>query len=228
MNTPNRPAQHGHDQHEPDKAATADEYWEDFYRDRVWSGRVNPLLEREVRDGVALPPGTVLDLGCGEGADALWLARNGWRVRAVDVSATALRRGAEHAAEQGVAEAIEWERHDLARSFPEGTFDLVSAQFLHSPVAADGEREAILARAAEAVAPGGVLLIIGHAGWPTWMEEPPADIEFPTAADVLAALGLPAPGWDVERAGLVSSEVTGPEGQPGRREDCVVRVRRTG
>src|SRR5215208_437768 len=71
----------------------AERFWEDHYRrrERVWSGRPNPVLVDVVG---SLRPGTALDLGCGEGGDAIWLARQGWRVTAVDVSATALDRAA--------------------------------------------------------------------------------------------------------------------------------------
>ena len=208
-----------------DPTTSAEEYWEERYGDeeRVWSGRPNPLLVREV---TPLSPGTALDLGCGEGGDAIWLAAQGWQVTAVDISATALRRGADHAREAGVAEAIRWERHDLSRSFPEGSFDLVSAQFLHSPVAADGEREEILRRAAAAVAPGGVLLVAGHAGWPSWQETPPFDHHFPTTAEVLDALDLEPQRWVVELEDLVERDFPDPDGRPGHREDNVLRVRR--
>ena len=208
-----------------DTAKSAEQYWEERYRDegRVWSGRPNPLL---VREAGPLPPGTALDLGCGEGGDAIWLASQGWQVTAVDVSDTALRRGADHARDAGVAAKIRWERHDLSRSFPEGSFDLVSAQFLHSPVAADGEREAILRRAAAAVAPGGILLVVGHAGWPSWQEEPPFDYHFPTTGDVLDALDLESGRWHVELEEVVEREMPDPDGRPGRREDNVLRVRR--
>jgi SAM-dependent methyltransferase len=202
-----------------------EEYWETFYRDRdlVWTGKPNELLVREVAH---LTPGTALDLGCGEGGDALWLAAQGWLVTAVDVSTTALARGAARATDAGVAARIDWQRHDLARSFPTGSFDLVSAQFLHSSVAVEGEREGILARAAEAVAPGGVLLVIGHAEWPTWLRDnPPVDYRFPTNADVLATLD-PDRRWVVEVDEAVERELTGPEGQHGTRADYVLRLRR--
>ncbi|WP_231999672.1 bifunctional 2-polyprenyl-6-hydroxyphenol methylase/3-demethylubiquinol 3-O-methyltransferase UbiG, partial [Mycobacterium sp. 1245852.3] len=77
----------------PDDAV---QFWEERYRsaERVWSGRVNPRLAEVTAD---LPVGRALDLGCGEGADALWLAERGWQVVAVDVSATALRRATEAA-----------------------------------------------------------------------------------------------------------------------------------
>ncbi|NJC70618.1 class I SAM-dependent methyltransferase [Planosporangium thailandense] len=203
-----------------------EQYWEGFYQERgqVWSGRPNPLLVREV---ASLAPGTALDLGCGEGADAIWLAKQGWRVTAVDIAATALRRAAARATEAGVRDRIVWERHDLSQSFPAGLFDLVSAQFFHSPVAVADEREKILRRAADAVAPGGVLLIVGHAGWPSWHEHPPFAHHFPTAPEVVDSLDLPPDRWQVEVTDLVVHDLTGPEGQPGRHTDSVLRIRRT-
>jgi SAM-dependent methyltransferase len=216
--------------HIDDVTGSTAEFWEGFYqdRDKVWSGNPNPLL---VREAAGLAPGTALDLGCGEGGDAIWLARQGWRVTAVDVSEVALRRAAGHAAEAGVGEAVEWARHDLARSFPQVRFDLVSAQFFHSPVAEPGEWERVLRRAAEAVAPGGVLVIGNHVGWPSWVDKPDHDVRFPTVAELLAALGFDKEsgaesGWQVEVAETVEREMTGPEGQHGHRQDLVIRARR--
>lgn len=202
------------------------QFWEDFYRDKdqVWSGKANPLLVREV---APLTPGTALDLGCGEGGDAIWLAQQGWRVTAVDISDTALKRAAGHATEAGVDDIV-WERHDLTVSLPEGRFDLVSAQFFHSPVEENGDRDKALRRAADAVTPGGTLLVAGHAGWPTWVDEPPyADVHFPTPAEVLEALALAEGEWIVELQDLVTRDLPGPEGQPGTRSDNVLRVRRS-
>ncbi|GGS12817.1 methyltransferase [Streptomyces aureoverticillatus] len=205
---------------------TAQQYWDDFYRDREQkrSGGPNVLLVREV---TSMPPGTALDLGCAEGSDALWLAGLGWRVTAADVSATALRRAAERAAEAGLADRIDWQRHDLSQSFPEGSYDLVSAQFLHSPVAREGERESILALAARAVAPGGVLLVVSHAGWPSWQQEPPFDYHFPTNAEIRDGLGLARDEWTVETDELLTRELPGPDGRPGSRADAVLKLRRT-
>lgn len=163
------------------------EMWDDRYREshRIWSGKPNTVLVREVED---LAPGRALDLGCGEGADAVWLAGRGWQVTATDISRVALGRAAEHAAEAGVADRVDWQFHDLGATFPEGAYDLVSAQFLHSM--GDLPRERILHRAARAVAPGGVLLIVGHAGFPAW-DDRHADMKLPTPDEVLASLELP-------------------------------------
>ncbi|HEX4816102.1 MAG TPA: FAD-dependent oxidoreductase, partial [Nonomuraea sp.] len=99
--------------------ASAEEFWEGFYGDeaQVWSGNVNVALVREAAD---LTPGRALDLGCGEGADSIWLAGRGWRVTATDISRTALARAARRAEAAGVADRVEWQRHDLGTSFPEG------------------------------------------------------------------------------------------------------------
>ena len=114
----------------------AQQVWEEHYadRDRVWSGRVNVRLA-EVAE--SLPPGRALDLGCGEGGDAMWLAERGWHVTAVDISQTALDRAAADARSRNLLERIDFQRHDLPDTFPEGVFDLVSAQFLHSTVELD-------------------------------------------------------------------------------------------
>ncbi|MER5942286.1 class I SAM-dependent methyltransferase [Streptomyces sp. NPDC001928] len=204
----------------PSKAA---EFWEARYRDGgpLWSGRPNALLVREASD---LAPGRALDLGCGEGADAVWLASRDWRVTGVDISHTALERAARHAAEAGVGDRALWERHVLGETFPEGAFDLVNAQFLQSPVELDQGR--VLRHAARAVAPGGTLLIVMHAGWPSWQSEPPFEADFPTLQGVLDELALPEADWTVQTLETVRSAHASPDGVEGFREDNVWRVRR--
>jgi uncharacterized protein with HEPN domain len=106
--------------------------WDDRYRSsqRVWSRNPNPQLVTEIAD---LAPGRALDVGCGEGADAIWLARRGWDVVACDLSAVALERGAQHARETdpGAAARIDWQEADLLASPPApDSFDLVTAQFM--------------------------------------------------------------------------------------------------
>ncbi len=135
-------------------------FWEGHYQahERVWSGRPNAML---VEVAGPLAPGTALDLGCAEGADAVWLAGRDWRVTAVDVSTTALARASTHAVGAGVADRIDFQRHDLAHTFPTGAYDLVSAEYLQSPV--EFPRHRILRAAAATVVPGGLLLIVTHA-----------------------------------------------------------------
>ncbi|MCW2706954.1 MAG: Methyltransferase type 11 [Frankiales bacterium] len=138
------------------------EEWDRRYaeQERMWSGQPNGALVAEV---AGLTPGRVLDVGCGEGADAVWLARGGWDVTALEVSGVALQRAIVHARDAGVA--IHWVHAGLAEALlPPASFDLVSAQYpalLRTPDAA-AER-ALLA----AVAPGGVLLLVHHAGMDT-------------------------------------------------------------
>ncbi|MEV5551228.1 class I SAM-dependent methyltransferase [Streptomyces sp. NPDC052309] len=203
--------------------APAEEFWEARYRDagRVWSGRPNELLVREVSD---LAPGTALDLGCGEGGDAVWLASRGWRVTGVDISATALERAAGHAADAGVGDRVAWERHELGRSFPEGSFDLVSAHYLQSPVALD--QQGILRGAANAVADHGTLLVVMHAAWASWQTEPPFDAVFPTLDGVVAELALPEGEWVVRTMETVRRRSVSPEGVEGHRDDHVWRFQR--
>ncbi|MCC3775823.1 bifunctional 2-polyprenyl-6-hydroxyphenol methylase/3-demethylubiquinol 3-O-methyltransferase UbiG [Streptomyces sp. UNOB3_S3] len=213
----------GHQRHHAENAGVdVAEYWERRYqeRDRVWSGRANPVLVDVVEP---LPAGTALDLGCGEGADAVWLARHGWRVTAADVSATALERASGHAAGAGVADRIDFQRHDLARTLPDGSFDLVSAQFFQSNV--ELPRERILRAVAEKVAPGGLLLVVTHATVPPWSWHPHEDA-VPTPQEELAALGLALDDWHTERLDAPARRVTGPEGQQATVTDNVIALRR--
>ena len=127
--------------------------WEEMYRsdDRRWSGHVNGSLVAEVAE---LPPGRALDVGCGEGADAIWLAEQGWTVTATDIAPTAVQRGAAEATERGVA--VEWTAVDVLADPPSGQFDLVS---LHYPAFPIGSVEDVAATLTDSVAPQGLSLI---------------------------------------------------------------------
>jgi SAM-dependent methyltransferase len=204
----------------PDAKAT----WEEHYgeRDRVWSGRVNVRLA-DVASTVK--PGRALDLGCGEGGDACWLAEHGWHVVAVDISETALQRAAAEAGARGVDGRIEFQQHDLSDSFPVGTYDLVSAQFLHSMV--DLDRPRIFNRAADAVVPGGLLVIVDHSGPPPWASKLHHHHEFPSAEEVVDSLNLDATEWERLRVEAVDREATGPNGEVATLTDNVIVLRRT-
>jgi SAM-dependent methyltransferase len=201
----------------------AQEFWEQHYgtRDRVWSGRVNARLAELA---AALTPGRALDLGCGEGADALWLADRGWGVVAVDVSQTALQRAAADAVSRGLERRVDFQRHDLSDSFPVGTFDLVSAQYLHSPIAFD--RAQVLRRAADAVVSGGLLLIADHGAAPPWARNLDHDHDFPGADEVVHSLNLDAAQWHRARVEAAPREAVGPEGQTATVIDNVIVLRR--
>ncbi|MFE4537806.1 SAM-dependent methyltransferase [Streptomyces scopuliridis] len=206
--------------------STSDEaFWDTRYggNGRVWSGNPNTVLVREV---TGVEPGSALDLGCGEGADAIWLARHGWRVTATDISQVALDRAARHAASAGVADRIDWQHHDLGASFPAGTFDLVSAHFLY--FRGDTSREEVLRTAASATAPGGVLLIVGHAGFPSWEENPDPTVRFPGPDQVVASLELPDGQWEVLLSEEHERTQTAPDGRPAIRTDNAVKIRRVG
>jgi SAM-dependent methyltransferase len=204
--------------HAVDPAVQAD--WDRRYADReqLWSGRPNGALVAEV---AGMPPGRVLDVGCGEGADAVWLARGGWDVTALEVSGVALERAATHAREAGVA--VRWVHAGLVEAaLPPASFDLVSAQYPALPRTPDSAAErALLA----AVAPGGVLLLVHHAG----MEhhevldggDDPADYVWPSMVAALLD-----ERWRVE-VDEQRSRVA-PEGGAGAHhaEDVVLRARR--
>ena len=134
--------------------------WDERYSgpETVWSGRPNPQLVAEVS---GLTPGTALDVGCGEGGDVIWLAHQGWTVSGADFSAKGLARAAGHAAEAGVADRCDWWQVDARAFAAKGReFDLVTTHFLHPPEAG---MAAVARRLAEAVAPGGHPLVVGHA-----------------------------------------------------------------
>jgi SAM-dependent methyltransferase len=196
--------------------------WNERYSesDRIWSGRPNTRLVEVTAD---LTPGAALDLGCGEGGDARWLAAQGWQVVAVDISDTALQRAAADSGD--LAARIDFQRHDLMQTFPEGTFDLVSAQFLHSPVPWD--REQLLRRAADAVAVGGTLFIVDHGEAPPWASRLAKHVhDFPTAQQVIDGLALDLTQWEIVRAEAAAREGVGPEGEPGHLIDNVIVLRR--
>lgn len=205
---------------------TAADYWESRYSEseRIWSGRVNHVLS-EVAS--ALTPGSALDLGCGEGGDAVWLAQHGWAVTGVDLSLTAIERGRLAAAELGIAEErIRFEAADLSEWTSEQGFDLVTCSFLHSwPVIIP--REEILHRSARFVAPGGHLLITSHASAPSWSDhELVHGHVFPTPESDLEALDLDVDRWQVLTCALREREATAPDGTSGMLADGIVLARR--
>lgn len=202
-------------------------FWDERYRSAgaLWSGNPNPYLVSEVSE---LRPGTALDAGCGEGADALWLAARGWRVTGTDLSAVALGRAARHAAEAGpaIAGRIDWVRTDLIGWDPGvARYDLVSSQYLHLP---PGAREALLRSLTGAVAPGGTLLVVGHhpSDLQTTMPRPPMPELFFTGEDIVPLLD---PGdWTVITDAAPQRSAPDPDGRPVMIRDTVFRARRGG
>jgi ubiquinone/menaquinone biosynthesis C-methylase UbiE len=131
--------------------------WDRRWRDSALHGHGEP--GEVVVDVVAqTEPGTALDLGCGAGRHAVWLAERGWTVTAVDFSEEALRQAHAHADERGVS--VDWVSADVTR-YDAGSesFDLVLVAYVHVP---PDEWPTVLDTAARAVAPGGVLVVVGH------------------------------------------------------------------
>lgn len=148
---------HDHQDHQDGVGPFGEGFWDERYAgaQEVWSGRPNATLVAEVAD---LAPGRVLDVGCGEGADAVWLARRGWQVTALDVSRVALERAAAAAEAAGVE--IRWVHAGLEdAALGPDRFDLVSAQY---PVLARTPAHDAEHRLVDAVAPGGHLLVVHH------------------------------------------------------------------
>jgi SAM-dependent methyltransferase len=193
--------------------------WNDRYAstDLVWTAEPNIFVAREL---AGMVPGRALDLGAGEGRNAIWLAERGWQVTAVDFSAVALAKAAKLAAARGLT-GISWVEADL-RGYqpPPDSFDLVLLAYIHLPHA---ESDALLHAAASALAPGGTLLFVGHDrdnirhghGGP----QEPAVLH--QAAEVVAAL----PGLIIQRAGQERRPVPTDEGER-TAIDTLVRAQR--
>lgn len=198
----------------------AESFWERHYSGRRGAGaRANPLL---VDTAESLPPGVALDLGCGAGGDTIWLARRGWQVTAVDISRTAVERL--RAGAHGFDGRVTGEQHDLARSFPAGEFDLISAQYFHTPFTLDRAR--VLRTAAHALLPGGLLLIVDHGSTAPWSWSRDSDAYYPTPGEVAAELDLDADQWPVLRADMPRRLATGPGGQTATVTDNVLLIQR--
>jgi 2-polyprenyl-3-methyl-5-hydroxy-6-metoxy-1,4-benzoquinol methylase len=200
--------------------------WDERYGGdgQIWSGEPNVQLVAEIAD---LPPGTALDVGCGEGGDVIWLARRGWTVTGADFSAAGLARAARLAAEAGVGERTDWWRVD-ARAFDAGgrRFDLVTSHYLHPP---DGGMADVVRRLATAVAPGGHLLVVGHAPPPGSSDLGPHEPNARHRAMFLAADLLPALPDDLEP--LVVEQRPHHRGRDGETveiDDSVLLARRGG
>jgi SAM-dependent methyltransferase len=213
-----------HDEIEIDVQATFTEgFWDDRYgsADAVWSGNPNAQLVQHV---AGLEPGTALDVGSGEGADAIWLATRGWQVTGLDISTVGLRRSAQLAEAAAVADRTRWQQADLLTWEPTDRFDLVSAHFIHPPTSA--ARRSLHSRLTRAVRPGGWLLIVGH--HPVDMHAMTkhagmADL-FYTAEEVAAELDPAA--WEVLTADAPTRASFTPDGTPVTFTDAVLFARR--
>lgn len=208
---------------------TPREYWNRRYSQRplMWSGAVNRSLARALND---VTPGRALDLGCGEGADVIWLATQGWQVTGIDLSEVAIDRAREAATAAGLAgtqakfvagDILEW-----FESGDPGEFDLVAGSFFHARV--ELPRTQILRRAAEHVAPGGLFLTIAHAQFPPKrnVELHPDGIKEFTVASEISTLAPDPHAWEQLVADVWPREVNDDEGHTHVLEDVVVLLRR--
>ncbi len=183
----------------------------------LFGAKPNRFLVAEV-DG--LEPGRALDLACGAGRNAVWLAEQGWTVTGADFSDVALENARGLAAERGVE--VDWVQADVREwEPPAGAFDLVAVLYLQIPAE---ERRPVLARAAGAVAPGGTLLVVGHdlqnlnGGYGG-----PKDPRVLFTPDEVAA---DLPGREIEKAERVLRPVETEDGE-AQAIDALVRARRS-
>lgn len=212
---------HGaHDRPDPQRDSAFDAaYWDERYRehDSVWGLAPNRWVEQEVAD---LPPGRAVDLACGEGRNAVWLATRGWQVTAADFSAVAVEKG--RAAADSLGVSVDWRVADVLTWTSEQPVDLALLCYLQ---VAPADRRAAITRAWEALAPGGTLLVVAHdsrnlaegTGGPQRAEA------LYTAADVAADLA--GEQLEIVTADAVLRPV---EGAERRAIDCLFRARRTG
>ncbi len=193
--------------------------WDERYgtSELVWGSGPNRFLADEV---AGLRPGTAVDVACGEGRNAIWLASIGWQVVGVDFSPRGLDKARQFATQRGVA--VDWVQADVTTWEPPSTFDLVVVMYLHLPA---DLRHDVLARMARAVAPGGTMLVVAHdlmnlsegVGGP----QDPAVLYGPddVVGDIGAVLGI-------ERAERVRRPVSTSEGE-ATAIDVLVRGRRS-
>jgi SAM-dependent methyltransferase len=184
----------------------------------VWTAQPNRFLVAEAAD---LTPGRALDLACGEGRNAVWLAEQGWHATGVDFSDVALAKARELAAARGVQ--LDWTQADLLDFRPEErAYDLVLLFYLQLPAR---ERRQVVRAGADAVAPGGALLVVAHdsANLERGYGGPKDPAVLYTAADVAA--DLEGRGLEIERAELVERPVETADGERTAL-DALVRARR--
>lgn len=174
----------------------------------------NPYLASETAE---LSPGQALDAGCGAGAEAVWLAEQGWQVTGVDISGNALDVARAHARRAGMAERLEWVETDLLAWEPARTWDLVVTSYAHAPI----PQLDFYRHLSEWVAPGGSLVIVAHADDPAHRHHPR---EASVTPDSITAL-FGAPAWQVHTAKEHTRTVDTPAGGT-QLQDVVVRVRR--
>jgi SAM-dependent methyltransferase len=192
------------------------EDWDKRYAavENLWAVKPNRFLVAEV---AGLTPGRALDLACGEGQNAIWLASLGWSVLGVDYSEVAISKGRARAQRDGVQ--VDLVCADLVSYEPEvSAFDLVLILYLHIPA---HERRGVLERAAAALAPGGTFVFVGHD-----LTNLTEGVGGPSDPDLLCTpdeIASEVPGLEIEKAERVLRDVRGEERDA---IDALVRARR--
>ena len=199
--------------------------WNDRYAtsDFVWTTTANQFLPPEV-DG--LSPGKALDLACGEGRNAVWLATRGWQATGVDFSSAGLAKASSLAEASGVTDTTRWVCADATTWIPDDQFDLVVVFYLQLP---EAQRRAAMTVAATALAPGGTLVVVGHDldNLANGVGGPPDPAVLYTPDDVVAdVMSSGVDGLVVERATRVLRPVASDGAVQRHAIDCLVRVRR--
>lgn len=179
--------------------------WDERYAgtELVWSVGPNRFVEQGIAD---LPPGRALDLACGEGRNARWLAQRGWQVTAMDFSPVAIEKG-QRLTEQ-IDDGIDWQVGDALTAELPTDLDLAMIAYLQIPAA---ERATAIRRSFDALRPGGTLFVVAHDS--TNLTEGTGGPKSPdvlyTAEGVLADLG--GADFEVVRAERVARPVPSPE-----------------
>ena len=233
----------------PDSVAAWEERYSDS-EDAIWSGNPNAALVATVAQ---MTPGRALDVGCGEGADVIWLAEQGWDATGIDLSTTAIERARKAADDRGakaefaVADVSTWEPASTKTAAGAGAadggsetnddrrggFDLVTGFFLHTRL--PDTREELLTRVASHVAPGGSLLLVSHAAMPPWAAEHAAKLDHgvehhhePVSpnGDFALLIGASPHRWTIELAEVRTRQATSPSGEPAELEDAILLARR--
>lgn len=213
------------------------DYWEQHWRQTIRGAPAamegNPPNPYLIRGTSSMTPGTALDAGCGAGAEAIWLASQGWQVTAADISPDALNRASRRATNSGVSQQVRWIEADLTVWSPDTQFDLVTTHYAHPAMA----QLALYDRISTWVAPGGTLLIVGHLHTQDSTEHkpehheqhgqhgqhPPAEASV-TVADISA--GLDDTLWEIVTAAEHLCTLTGRGGQATQLRDVVVQATR--
>ena len=190
--------------------------WDERYREKdlVWSAGPNQFVVAEVSE---LQPGRALDVACGEGRNALWLAESGWQVTALDYSSVAIEKAQARACELNLE--IDWRVGDATRDVV-GEYDLILYLYLHLPLE---QMERSLALATRALAPDGMLLLVGHD-----LRNIEEGIGGPQDASILFGpedLVAMLPSLQIERAETVKRPIT-KDGETHHALDVLVRARR--